>query len=145
MRYLKLFFILCCLPLLAEEMSAPIEPVTVLTETATPSVKEEDQPAADLSKDTESYETAFMKTVVALVGLLLLIFLTVWMLKKISRGRISSFNYQKSIKVLEKRPLSPKSILYLVEVSGKQVLIAESQFEVRAVATLESSETAQDL
>jgi len=59
------------------------------------------------------------------------------MFKKISKGRFRSFNYLKSVKILEKRPLSPKSMLYLIEVGGKQVLIAESQFEVRTVATLD--------
>jgi flagellar protein FliO/FliZ len=90
-----------------------------------------------MHKATESYETAFIKTIVVLVGLLALIILTVWMFKKISHGRLRSFNSLKSVKVLEKRPLSPKSMLYLIEVSGKQVLIAESQLEVRAITSLD--------
>ena len=35
------------------------------------------------------------------------------------------------IQVLEKRMLSPKSILYLIEVEGQKVLVAESQHEIR--------------
>lgn len=86
---------------------------------------------------TETYETAFIKTGVALVGLLVLIIITVLMFKKISHGRLRSFNYMKSIKILEKRPLSPKSMLYLIEVGGKQILIAESQLEVRTLTNLD--------
>ena len=109
------------------------------------SSEEEKKPAIDMQKTTESYETAFIKTIVGLVGLLVLILLTVWMFKKLSRGRLRSFNYLKSVKILEKRPLSPKSMLYLIEVAGKQVLISESQFEVRTITTLDYLSTDKDL
>lgn len=107
----------------------------------------EDHPedGSDIQKATESVETAFIKTIVVLVGLLVLVILTVWMFKKISHGRLRSFNYMKSIKILEKRPLSPKSMLYLVEVGGKQVLLAESQLQVKTVATLDWLGTDKDL
>ncbi|MGE0197484.1 MAG: flagellar biosynthetic protein FliO [Simkaniaceae bacterium] len=141
MRYFKLFLILCCLPLLGEDTKPPEDPKKEVPcpvdqkKDVTPATQEEHP--LDVHKATESYETAFIKTIVVLVGLLVLILLTVWMFKKISKGRFRSFNYLKSVKILEKRPLSPKSMLYLIEVGGKQVLIAESQFEVRTVATLD--------
>ncbi len=59
--------------------------------------------------------------------------LTFWMFKRLSQSRVKQQNYMKSIKILEKRPISPKSILYLIEVAGKQILIAESQIEVRTI------------
>ena len=49
-------------------------------------------------------------------------------------------NNTKAIKILEKRVLSPKSILYLVKVENKKVLISESHMEVRAI----TNETVQD-
>ena len=113
-----------------------------------PPVQEADEKPelpSQMHKATESYETAFIKTIVVLVGLLVLVILTVWMFKKISHGRVRGLNYMKSVKILEKRPLSPKSMLYLVEVSGKQVLIAESQLEVRNVATVDWLEGDKDL
>ena len=111
----------------------------------TPPPALEGKKAINVQKTTESYETAFIKTIVVLVGLLILILLTVWMFKKLSRGRLRSFNYLKSVKILEKRPLSPKSMLYLIEVGGKQVLISESQFEVRAITALDDLNTDKDL
>lgn len=90
-----------------------------------------------LTAATESYEGAFFKTILVLVGLLVLVVLTIWMFKKISSGRFRSFNYMKTIKVIEKRPLSPKSMLYLIEVAGKQILISESQLDVRTLSTLD--------
>ena len=100
----------------------------------TPNAPAEQKPVLEV---TESYESAFIKTIVVLIGLLLLVVLTVWMFKKLSHGRLRSLNYMKSIKIVEKRPLSPKSILYLIEVEGKRVLLAESQYEVRNIANLE--------
>jgi flagellar biogenesis protein FliO len=155
MRYLKLFLILCCLPLLAENKKPTDDPKTKTESVCDKKGEEnkgemapaeaEEKPAAIVQKTTESYETAFIKTIVVLVGLLVLILLTVWMFKKISRGRFRSFNYLKSVKILEKRPLSPKSMLYLIEVAGKQVLVSESQFEVRTITTLDYLSTDKDL
>ncbi len=103
------------------------------------------QASSDVHKATESYETAFIKTIIVLVGLLVLVILTVWMFRRISHGRLRGMNVLKSVKILEKRPLSPKSMLYLIEVGGKQVLIAESQLEVRNVATLDWLGSDKDL
>ncbi|NGX51017.1 MAG: hypothetical protein K1060chlam2_00874 [Chlamydiae bacterium] len=141
MRYLKLFLLLCCLPLLADVESSPVKKVE---EQKIEDMRDE-TPPVDVNKATESYETAFIKTIVVLVAFLLLILLTIWMFKKISRGRMRTFNYHKTVKILEKRPLSPKSMLYLIEVGGKQVLIAESQFEVRTVVTLDDLTIGKDL
>ncbi|HKZ00303.1 MAG TPA: flagellar biosynthetic protein FliO [Rhabdochlamydiaceae bacterium] len=95
------------------------------------------EPAPDVEHSTASYEHAFVKMLVTLVGLIVLILLSVWMLRRIAQGRFSKSSTQKGIKILEKRPLSGKSMLYLVEVSGKKVLIAESQLEVRRLAIIE--------
>lgn len=87
---------------------------------------------------SENYEHAFIKMIATLVGLLALVFFTIWVLRKLSHGRLGSFGGQKAIQILEKKPLSPKSMLYLIEVSGKKVLIAESQLEVRTLSHLDS-------
>lgn len=80
-----------------------------------------------------SYKGAFVKMMLTLLALVALIVISVWMLRRISHGRMKQMNYGRSIKVLERRPLSAKSILYLVEISGKKVVVAESQVEVRAI------------
>ena len=71
--------------------------------------------------------------ILTLMGLLLLVFCTLWALRKLSHGKVGSFGSQKKIKILEKRPLSPKTVLYLLELDGKQVFIAESQLEVKTL------------
>ncbi len=163
MRILKLLFLLMLTPILAEESpESSLNEVELVADAPkvkdqtpppaktdeTPASENDEEcppPSADVHKATESYETAFIKTIVVLVGLLVLIILTVWMFRRISNGRIRGMNVLKSVKILEKRPLSPKSMLYLIEVGGKQVLIAESQLEVRNLATLDWLGSDKDL
>jgi flagellar biogenesis protein FliO len=88
------------------------------------------------SIEAPSFESAFVKMLVSLGGLILLVAGTIWVLRKLSHGRFGKFSNVSSIGVLEKRPLSPKSMLYLVQVGSKRILIAESQLEVRTLATM---------
>ena len=89
-----------------------------------------------VSKSPESsYEHALIKMILTLGGLLLLVFLTLWVLRKLSHGRMGGFGSPKKIKVLEKRPLSPKTVIYLLELDGKEVFVAESQLEVKTIMT----------
>jgi len=109
------------------------------------SFEEQSVELAPIQQSTELYESSFIKTLILFSAFLVLIVVTIWMYKKISQGRFRSFNSLKAVKILERRPLSPKSILYLIEVSGKQVLIAESQVEVRTITTVEWQGEDQEL
>ncbi len=94
------------------------------------------QPTTDEVPAAPTYEHALGKMILTLLGLILLIILTVWMLRRLGAGKPRNVSGQ-SIKVLERRPLSQKSILYLIEVAGKQVLISESQLEVRTITSID--------
>lgn len=151
MKWIRLFLLFSILTLWADDKT-PV-PAVSPTETETHETHElkkteplPEKPAeVNVHEATESYETAFIKTILVLVALLVLVVLTVWMFRRISHGRLRNMNYLKSVKILEKRPLSPKSMLYLIEVSGKQVLIAESQLEIRPITSLEVLEGDQEL
>jgi len=84
------------------------------------------------------YEGAFIKMLLTLIALIAAIFLTVWALRRLAQGRLKASGAGRAIHVLEKRALSPKTALYLIEVSGKQVVIAESQLEIKRVVSLEA-------
>ena len=83
----------------------------------------------------KGYEGAFLKMALTFIALLVGIFFTVWILKRLSRGHFKNMNANRAIKILEKRALSPKTMLYLVEIGEKQTLIAESQLEVKSIVT----------
>jgi flagellar biogenesis protein FliO len=87
----------------------------------------------ETKSQTSSYEHAFLKMILTLIGLLVLVFGTLWILRKLSHGKIGSFSSLKKIKIVEKRPLSPKTVLYLVEIGDKQIFLTESQLEVKTL------------
>ncbi len=86
---------------------------------------------------TPSYEHAFVKMLLTLFGLIAMIFLTVWLLRRVASVRLQRGGSGQAINIIERRPLSAKSALYLLEVDGKRVLISESHLEVRALSTIE--------
>lgn len=107
----------------------------------------QDMPSQDMPSEKESspekmgeltsYQGAFTKMMLSLLALIVLIVISVWILKRVSHGRMRQLNSGHFIKILERRPLSAKSILYLIEINGKKVVIAESQFEIRPITTAE--------
>lgn len=84
----------------------------------------------------DQFQTAFWKMVWVLAGLIALVILTVWMLRRLTNIRLQQSNRYSSIKILEKRNLSPKSILYVVEVEGRRILVSESHLEIRKLDTM---------
>jgi flagellar biogenesis protein FliO len=125
MQKLILILLLTIFAPLAAESPAP-----QVTETASV------EPAAQTAMTSPSYEGTVMKMVLTLLGLIALVILTVWALRRLSQGRLKHLNNQRSIKIVEKRVLSAKSMLYVVEVGDQKLLISESQVEVRALSPL---------
>lgn len=91
-------------------------------------------PLPSSTEMTNSYEGAFIRMLVTLLGILFLVFATFWILRRLGAGKFK-MGSGRLINILEKRPLSPKSMLYIVEIGNKKVLIAESQVEVRALTS----------
>ena len=85
---------------------------------------------------TNSYESAFVRMLVTLLGLVFLVFATFWILRRLGKGKFK-MGGGRTINVIERRALSPKSMLYVVEIGNKKVLISESQLEVRALTPFE--------
>ncbi|MCH9631421.1 MAG: hypothetical protein S4CHLAM37_14440 [Chlamydiia bacterium] len=85
---------------------------------------------------THSYEKAFIKMIFILVVILGVVFVVFYLFKRFSGSRMAISNHSKSIKIIEKRAISPKSMLYLVEIGGQKILLAESQLEIRNVSDL---------
>ena len=142
--FLGLLFSLFFTPLFS--LSPSLGDVSIMPQIADSSYTEQkDAPIRGLSSEEPSlpdvppsYRGAFAKMMLSLFGLIALIIFCAWTLRKLASGRLRQINQGKAIKILERRPLSPKSILYLVEVSGKKILMAESQIEIRTLATLDT-------
>jgi len=79
------------------------------------------------------YKPTFIKMIFIFIALIVLIFLTFWIFKKFMKIKIHQGNLTKNIKIIERRAISPKSVLILVEFEGKKILISESSLEVRKI------------
>ena len=74
----------------------------------------------------DRFFSEFVK-MLGILGLILgLILLMAWVLKKVMNTRIQQINTTSPIKVLESRTLSPKSAIYLLEIQGREIAVAES-------------------
>ena len=94
-------------------------------------------PIEDVSPPTANYSQALTKMILTFLALLILFGVSYWLMKRAGRNRMRNMNNLKAIKIRERRPISPKTTLYLIELSGKEILVAESQHEVRALSTFE--------
>jgi flagellar protein FliO/FliZ len=118
--------------------NAPIE-----KQTEAPSSSENGQkisPLPELPSShemTNSYESALVRMLVTLLGLVFLVFATFWILRRLGKGKFKMGSSGRMVNVIERRALSPKTMLYVVEIGNKKVLISESQLEVRTLANYE--------
>lgn len=93
--------------------------------------------ASEERPEPPTYEGAFLKMILVLLLLLFIIFFGIWVIRRLSRSRLRMFKEPKHIRIIDRRPLSAKTALYLIEVGDKRVLVAESQLEVKGLATTE--------
>jgi flagellar protein FliO/FliZ len=89
----------------------------------------------------QNFQKTFIRMIISLVVLIGFLFLTFWALKRIMKGKQLEKNQSSSIKILEKRSLSPKTLLYLVEIEDQKILLSESQNEVRSHKVLPEKTT----
>jgi flagellar biogenesis protein FliO len=76
--------------------------------------------------------TVFLRMLFWLLIIVALLLGSYFFLKRTFKGRLPH-SRTKSIEVIEKILVSPKTALYLIRVKGKAVLFAESQLEIKAL------------
>jgi flagellar biogenesis protein FliO len=149
----KLFFIILSCAILNGETPAPlsINPVIeeeavvaqatkplapVETQKSTESEKEGPEPDnVAIKEQNKNFQNAILKTFLSIVGLITLILFTIWLLRRISNNRHTFGMKSHSLQILEKRLLSPKTTMYLMEIDGKKVVFAESMLDVKVLYT----------
>lgn len=78
-------------------------------------------------------EYSFKRMIFSLVALIALLLISFWFLKRMMQGKLRPTGESKKMRIIEKKPLSAKSMLYLVEVEQEKVLLVESQIQVRPI------------
>ena len=72
----------------------------------------------------------FFKTLFMLIGLCVLVIAGGYFLKRIAGGKLSSFSSNGSIQLIERKYLSPKTSIWLVEVKNQPLVMIDSQYGV---------------
>ena len=86
-----------------------------------------------------------LKMLLTLGALIALLFATYWFLRRIIQNRQQKGAAQPAIEILEKRMVSPKTMLYLIQIENKKVLFAESQLEIKVLESLVETTPETDL
>ena len=86
------------------------------------------------------FKISFFKTLGTITVCLVAIFVALLLFKRLANKKFFDLNQQHHIKIIERRPISQKSVLYLIQVGNEQILIAESQIEVRSLSAVESQD-----
>jgi flagellar biogenesis protein FliO len=84
------------------------------------------------------------KMLLMLFGILVLLFVTVYLLKRFSNQRLAKLNRGSDIQIIEKRAISPKTTLFIIKAKNKEFLIAESHVKVREITQFKEAMSDQD-
>lgn len=142
MRKAFLLFLFALSPLLADEettpeSSQPKQEIVIPDETS--------GEVTDWKTPADQYKAAFIRTVALIVGIIALVLIVVWLLRRMAGTRPMLSNHYKNIKILERRALSPQTILYQVEIGGKQVIISESKVHVSTLTEFDTLDKGKEL
>lgn len=88
------------------------------------------------TKETDSFQTKFLNMLLILGLLIGFMILASWMLKRMTRTRADQVNQSSSIRVLETRSLSPRSTIYLLDIRGQGIVVAETPTTTSHLATI---------
>lgn len=130
MRYsFLLFFLLLCFfgnaDLLASEELLPFQEELLLDESA------------------HSFGKQFVKMLGLLAAILCVMVGMAWMVRRVRKGPTFTRSQGELIRVMARYPLNQKTSLYLVEVAGKGVLIADAPGGVSTLLEVDLSETTE--
>lgn len=127
MTHFMFLFLLLASPLFSE---AP--------PTETPSPIEIQPALPQLPSEEPAGESKFMQELISMLTtlgfLVAAMFAVAWILKRLLRSRMEQMNTTSLIKILERRYLSPKSSLFLLEVNGKGILVGETVSGISKIA-----------
>jgi len=99
-----------------------------------------EKPLFEDSLPPSDFHKTFIRMIISLALIIILVFVTFWAFRRMMRAKQMQANNQKAIKIIERRSLSPKTVLYLIDINNKKILLSESHLEVRSHKILEKEE-----
>jgi len=95
------------------------------------------------NKQDDKFYSEFINMLASLGLIIALIFIVAWFLKRLANTRLTQVNNSSSIRIIEKRIISPKTSLFLLDIEGTTVFIAESANGVTRLAEFSTKEEAK--
>lgn len=86
--------------------------------------------------EEDHFYQEFFKMISMLGLIIILLLLASWFLKRLLSSRTEQINNTSLIKIVERRMLSPKSAVYVLDVLGKKIAIVESQNGVTSLGDI---------
>jgi flagellar biogenesis protein FliO len=85
-----------------------------------------ENPVVEAPLDNSKFMNEFFYMLFLLGVLITMVYLAAWFLKRMTNVRAEQLNATSTIQILEKRVLSTKTSLILLEIEGQQILVAET-------------------
>lgn len=99
---------------------------------------------AEATQDID-YFPDFLRMIVSLVFVIILILATTWFIKKFAKSRLRHMNQSNVIKIIERRVLHQKASLYLIDILGKGIVIAESNHGIHLITEFSADMNVEEL
>lgn len=94
-----------------------------------PSIQEEEPPP-------DRFFMELVNMAFSLTFIIVILLIITWFVKKMLSNRMQQLNTHSGIKIIEKRHLTAKSVIYVLDIYGKGVAVAESTNGVVSLGTL---------
>lgn len=88
-----------------------------------PSLREGDKKQAPRE---DNFRGEFLNMLMTLGAIITILLVASWLLKRMASTRVLQINESSLIKILERRSINAKTSVYLLDIKGKQIAIAES-------------------
>ena len=145
-KYLRIYFLLLFLTL-------NLTPISLISEERVPNKRTEEDiplppslresPKRELPRE-DNFMKEFIKMLLTLASVITILLLVSYLLKKFMNTRIQQINESSLIKILERRTMSPKSSVYILDIKGRQVAIVESHNALLLLPELPQDEYEED-
>lgn len=132
------FILIFGTPLLGEQPSPPQE------ETPEKWAQEQLHTLRSQSTNNDRFMAEFFHMLFVLGIIIGALLVLTWFLKRFANTRIQNLNVSSNVKVIERRVLGPKAIIWLLEVHGKELVVGESSQGFHKLAEFDSSKISKD-
>lgn len=96
------------------------------------------------AREETVYGELWSKTLMLLVAILAFLFIATWFMKRFDRFKIKPQDKSTRILLIERKVLSPKSVIYLIEIDGSKIALSESATNgVQVLSALDAHKKSQ--